>query len=83
MMKLLHSQLHQQTSSRNTTLTETAAQIASYLHPAAHRALVRHLCCLPAPPAINCSCLQQKIADRKSKMLAVELDDLRDVSGLM
>lgn len=27
-----------------------------------------------------CSCLQQKIADRKSKMLCVQLDDLRDVS---
>jgi hypothetical protein len=26
--------------------------------------------------------LQQKIADRKSKMLCIELDDLRDVSLL-
>jgi hypothetical protein len=27
--------------------------------------------------------LQQKIADRKSKMLCIELDDLRDVSLLV
>jgi hypothetical protein len=43
------------------------------------------LCCCPPPTNLHrqlrwCAS-QQKIADRKSKMLPVELDDLRDVSG--
>jgi hypothetical protein len=38
--------------------------------------------CSVAPAALSCLCaLQQKIADRKSKMLCIELDDLRGVSG--
>jgi len=37
-----------------------------------------HVCMLVLP---NVPCLQQKIADRKSKMLCIELDDLRDVSS--
>jgi hypothetical protein len=30
--------------------------------------------------ALPTLCLQQRIADRKSKMLAIDLDDLREVS---
>lgn len=50
-----------------------------------------HLC-IPPPCPVSaqkhthlcvCAGLQQKIADRKSKSLCVELDDLRDVSVLL